>query len=81
MAMGLIPIVSNKVGIKDYIETGVNGFIYKNIAEIKQILDYLYNDKDNLQKISLNARMIYDKLNWKKVSEEYYKIYKQLNEN
>ena len=81
MAMGLIPIISQNVGIRDYIKNRVNGFTYENTAEIRQILYYLYSDKDNFQKISLNAKKIINKLNWEKVAEAYYNIYKKLNEN
>lgn len=81
MAMGLIPIISSKVGIKKYIENRVNGFVYENTAEIKQILNYLDNDKNDFKKISLNAKKIYYELNWEKVTERYYNIYKKLNED
>ena len=83
MSLGLIVIVSDNVGISSYIHTGTNGFVYKhkNLEEIKKILHQIITEEYNLVSISNEAKKIYYKLNWQKISQLYINIYKNLNEN
>jgi len=77
MCCGLIPIVSENTGVKDYISNGENGFIINNFNknELKKILTQIGNDKIYRQKLSTNAMTVYNELNWDKISEKYLKLY------
>ncbi|MBM4176041.1 MAG: glycosyltransferase [Ignavibacteria bacterium] len=78
MTMGLIPIISDKVGISEYLVNGVNGFVYnnENIEDVKTILENIYNGQYDIQTISQNAQSIVDELNWNKVAQKYLEVYK-----
>ena len=79
MTMGIIPIVSENTGIKELIENNVNGFIYSKSKEsLSYLLNQIFEDKFNLNEISLNASKIYEKLNWANVSEQYISLYKSV---
>lgn len=80
MSLGLIPVLSEKIGISEYIENEVNGFVYKNenIEEVKMILENIYNGQYDIQKISQNAQNIVDELNWGNVSKKYIEVYKSV---
>lgn len=80
MSMGLIPVLSNKIGISEYIVNGVNGFVYnsENIEEVKIILENIYNGQYDIQTISQNAENIVDELNWNKVAQKYFEVYKSV---
>ncbi|OGU74307.1 MAG: hypothetical protein A2V93_04845 [Ignavibacteria bacterium RBG_16_34_14] len=77
MAMGIIPIISENTGIKDFVENNFNGFIFNSSEKgsLANLLIDIYNEKYDLSKISLNASKIYDKLNWENVSEQYIQLY------
>lgn len=77
MCSGLIPIVSENTGVKDYISNGENGFIINNFNknELKNILTHIGNDNIYRQKLSSNAMTVYNELNWDNISEKYIKLY------
>jgi len=83
MTLGLIPIITNKTGIKDFIEHGVNGFIYDKSAPfdfgLVKILSDISNGKYDLNLISCNAKKIYGELNWINISSQYIKAYTTLS--
>jgi glycosyltransferase involved in cell wall biosynthesis len=78
MAAGLIPIVTADTGICSYIKNGENGFIvnYGDISQLENILTNLSKMNDEAKTaISLNAKSIYNDLNWHKVYNMYDNIY------
>jgi glycosyltransferase involved in cell wall biosynthesis len=79
MSMGIIPVVSEKTGIKEIIKNNINGFIFGNGNEsLSSLLEKIIEDKFNLIEISRNASKIYEKLNWGIVSEQYIQLYNSL---
>ncbi len=82
MALGLIPVLTDKIGLIDYIEHGVNGFIYNESPNLdnslQKILDDFYNGKFDLNSISSNAKKIYNKLSWNIISSKYIQAYSTL---
>ena len=80
MCSGVIPIVSENIGIKDFIENGMNGFVYD--SSVPNNLNEIFNDiqtgKYDLNTISANAKKIYEQLNWGKISKQYLSIYKSV---
>ena len=77
MCLGLIPIINENVGIRDFIKENENGFIYdsRSPSNLSNLLNEIYNDKYNLNLISAGARRIYDILNWERITEQYIAIY------
>lgn len=73
MALGLIPIISDNVGTKDYINHEINGFIYSSSSteDLKNLLIKIHDKRFNLINISFNAQKICKKLSWQNVSREY----------
>lgn len=80
MSLGLIPVLSDKIGIAEYIVNEVNGFVYNsaNIEEVKKILGNIYNGQYDIQTISQNAENIVHELNWNKVAQKYIEVYKSV---
>ena len=78
MAMGVIPIISENTGIKELIDNNVNGFVLKQKENISLQLKNIFENKFDLDKISLNTSKIYEKLNWEKISEQYISLYKSV---
>lgn len=80
MALGIIPIITEKTGIKDYIENGINGFIYDS-KDPDSLLN-LFNDISmgmyDLNKISLHAKKIRERLTWDKIADSYYQSFEGL---
>jgi glycosyltransferase involved in cell wall biosynthesis len=78
MAMGIIPIVSENIGVKEIIDNKINGFIYNSNDKenLLLLLRDIYEGKYNLQKISLNASKTTERLSWENVSEKYIQLYK-----
>jgi len=77
MCSGLIPIVSEHTGIRDYITNVENGFIINNFdkSELKSVLQKISTDKTLKNKMSSYAMNIYSELNWDSVINRYFKIY------
>ena len=78
MASGVIPIVSDGVGISEYINNGKNGFVFSN-RDYNKLIEIIYDLIDgniNIQMIVVEARKIYNKLNWNKIIDRYEEIYR-----
>ncbi len=75
MAQGMIIIISNAVGISQYIKNGINGFVYdkNNPIELKSILENIY--KYDLNNISQNAIKLAKQFKWDKIAELYLNYY------
>jgi len=57
MASGLVVIASNHIGPSEIIENKINGFLVeeKQYLEVKRIIEYLYKNNNEYNKISTNA--------------------------
>ncbi|GAB6282543.1 MAG: glycosyltransferase family 4 protein [Ignavibacterium sp.] len=80
MASGLIIVVSNAIGISEYIENEANGFVYdkNNPIELKLIIENIYNHKYNLNIISHNAVELAKQFKWEKIAKLYLEYYKEI---
>ena len=80
MALGLVPIVSDKSGLASFINNGKNGFVYnsKNPVEICDILNDILIEKFDLEQISANAKNIFKQLNWENVARQYDITYRSI---
>jgi glycosyltransferase involved in cell wall biosynthesis len=80
MTMGIIPVVCENTGIKDFIENNINGFIYNSSekGDLASLVKKIWERKYDLNMISVNAARIYEKLDWKNVSEQYISLYKSV---
>ncbi len=77
MSLGLIPIITNKIGVKDYIKNGVNGFIYNPYSQysISAVFEDIIELKYDLKVISDNARKTAIALNWTEITKKYLAAY------
>lgn len=56
MACGVIPVVRELPGFKDFIiKDGVTGFLYSDIDKLESILNKLFNNRELMQQVSVNA--------------------------
>jgi glycosyltransferase involved in cell wall biosynthesis len=55
MALSRIVVASNSLGPLDYIKDGINGFIVKDIKELKQKIEFIYTNWVSMKIISKNA--------------------------
>lgn len=80
MLCGVIPIVNEKIGVKDFINHEVNGFIYNSESQddFLNLLNRIANGIYDLQKISSNANKIYDDLNWERIANKYLQAYQSI---
>ena len=80
MAAGVLPVISITTGVSKYIINGENGFIftYGNIDELRSILLKINNQPELVFQLATNASRIYDKLNWKLVSNKYLGEFNEL---
>jgi len=80
MCLGIIPLVNQNIGIKDYIEDKVNGFIYnsKHAESLVSLLKDIHNNKFDLASISKKAEDIYNILNWEIVGKYYLLAYRSV---
>ncbi len=80
MSFGVIPIVHENIGMKDFIKNEFNGFTYSENSqnELSDLLNNIYYGTYDLFKISANARKIYEQLNWTKISDQYLAGYKSV---
>ena len=63
-------------GNNDAIESGVSGFIAKNLEDYIEIIENLVQNKYNIKQIQENARKsIEEKYNTKRMINEYLKLY------
>jgi len=80
MSLGLIPLISENVGIKDLIEHKVNGFVYdsKSNDELAELINEIAEGKYNLSTISANANETSRKLDWQIITGEYISAYSSI---
>ncbi len=78
MALGKIVIVSKKIGIAEIIKNNVNAIIYNDYAELKSIIERLYEDKELTENISKNAKKICNELKWENVISNYISLYERV---
>jgi len=80
MTLGLIPIISENIGIKDIIEHGVNGFVYNSSSsnELSELVNEISQGKYDLNLISANAKETSKALSWEKITEKYFSAYKSI---
>jgi glycosyltransferase involved in cell wall biosynthesis len=80
MSLGLIPIVHENIGIRDFIKNEVNGFTYKGNTEeeLPILIDNISKDWFDLERISTNAKNIFNELNWSEVTKKYLTAYKSI---
>ncbi len=80
MAAGLVVVVSSNVGMSRYIEHRKNGFIYdyKGQDQLEEILEAILANKADINLISQNASLIYERLNWKSVANLYINSFNQM---
>ncbi|MFW9929149.1 MAG: glycosyltransferase family 4 protein [Candidatus Thorarchaeota archaeon] len=80
MCLGIIPIITENIGIKDFIKNAENGFIYESSGHnnLAKLLTDIQAGKYDLNMISNNARKIYGELNWEKIGQQYLSIYKSV---
>lgn len=78
MTMGLIPVISDKIGISEYIVNEVNGFVYDSasIENVSTILENIYYGRYDTSTISKNAQNIVTELNWTFIAEKYLEVYR-----
>lgn len=77
MALGLIPIITKNVGIKDYIENGINGFFYdfQNTISLSNLFKDIKGNRYNLNLMSTKARETAITLNWTEITKKYLAAY------
>ena len=80
MLAGVIPIINEKTGIKNFIRHKMNGFIYSSESpnELKELLNEIFESRYNLNQISANAKDINEQLSWKKISRKYLSTYESV---
>lgn len=61
-----IPTITyDDYGANEWLTSGVNGFVVREISEIRDIIDAIIKDKNCLDKISLNANLLAESFSWK----------------
>ncbi|MGB9696180.1 MAG: glycosyltransferase family 4 protein [Ignavibacteria bacterium] len=82
MVAGVIPIVSQNVGISRFIQNYHSGFVFplNSISKVINFLEELSSSYELRQRLSFNAKTIYEQLKWEKVFEQYDFYYNQLSD-
>ena len=80
MSLGLIPIVHNKIGLIDFLENNLNSFIYSDNSEneLSNLIDEIGQGIYDLGMISINAKRIYEQLNWSNITDKYVDAYRSV---
>ncbi|MEO8211195.1 MAG: glycosyltransferase family 4 protein [bacterium] len=80
MGAGLVPVVTENTGMSRFIKKGENGFVIKfgNNQQLHAILERLNTERNLVSRMSQNAKLIYNKLNWQKIYIKYEGIYNKL---
>lgn len=80
MAVGLLPIVTKETGVSEFINDGVNGFVfnYGDSNRLVEIITRINYERKILYEISCNARKIYEDISWEKVTDKYLLSYSDL---
>ncbi len=77
-AAGVPSVVYPDYGADEWIESGVDGFIVKDVDETKNLLSDLAKNPDRLAKISKNAIEMAKRFDWKVVIKEWEKVIEEL---
>jgi glycosyltransferase involved in cell wall biosynthesis len=82
MACGLPVLVSDRVGAKDCISIGINGFIYTydNEDELADKILFFYKNRNKIQEFGINARDNVQKYSWGHYIEREKIILKEIIE-
>lgn len=77
MASGLVPVVTEETGISEYIEHGINGFVfgYGNKQKFAEILKSINDNRELLKSLSIESKKMFNQLSWNTVFEKYKKLY------
>lgn len=80
MAMGLVPVISDNVGVMELISHSVNGLIYEKEKpeQISSLIRMLVNDKSLFERLSVNAHITSAKLSWDKIASAYISLYSRI---
>jgi glycosyltransferase involved in cell wall biosynthesis len=80
MTCGLIPIINQNVGIKDFIQHNFNGFIYDGLSstDLPKLMEEIFEGKYDLETISAHAKKIYETLSWNLIAKRYYESFESL---
>lgn len=84
MACGLVPIVSNRNGVKDLIKNGVNGYVISltrldtTIKKIAVILTFLKDNPCIRKEMGLRAREAVSKRTWEDYGNNIAKFYEEI---
>jgi glycosyltransferase involved in cell wall biosynthesis len=80
MSAGLIPILTKQTGSSELVQNNVNGFVinFNDENTLINVLTELNENTDLQNKISGEAKKIYNSLRWNKICEKYVQIYERL---
>ena len=80
MALGLIVVVSSEVGISEYIESGINGFVYQKSSpeQVINIIKKINEGKINTSQIIKNAKETCLELKWDNIANNYLYTYQKI---
>jgi glycosyltransferase involved in cell wall biosynthesis len=80
MACGCPVIVSDRVGMSDLLENGIDGFVvrYGDSEDLRGKLRLLLADGDLRRTMGAKARETAKQISWERIAREYAQIYKQL---
>ena len=76
MASSVVPICIDDESFKNTIIDGLNGRIFNNEKECKEIITELYNDRELTKKLSNQARINSDRFSAKYLAESVLDVYK-----
>ena len=76
---GIPSVVYDDYGAKQWINHNQNGFVVKNITEIKQVIEDLLNNKINLELISKNAIKLGISYDWKSMIKKWEDVILKLS--
>ena len=76
MASSVVPICINDESFRNTVIDGLNGRIFEDEKECKQIIEELYNDRELTQKLSNQARINSDRFSAKYFAESVLDVYK-----
>lgn len=82
LACGVPVICSNHYGNKEIIEDGINGYVFKNKDDAKQILKRLINNRDELDRLRKSTvKHFEEKLDAKHTAGKYIKLVNDISNN
>jgi len=74
IAVGLVPVITKETGISEYLENGLNGFIfnYSDYELFVEIFEKINNDREYLVKVSNAAKEFASNMTWPEIVSKYY---------